>query len=119
MSFKLLQSITMETIDLNTVRTSPDARIFSGRDSGRSARHKLHVERLERSGEHIVVRIPDDTIAVNLSFFLGLFGSSIQKMGETAFRKRYEFVSKPVHERSINEGIRKALLEGSVFDEGE
>lgn len=109
----------METIDLDTVRTSPDARIFSGRDSGKSARQKLQVERIERTGEHIVVRIPDDTIAVNLSFFLGLFGTSIQKMGEADFRQRYEFESRPVHQRSINEGIRKALLEGSVFDEGE
>ncbi len=103
-------------LDLNNVRTSPDSRIFSGRDSGKSARIRLEVERAERADERITVRIPPDALAVNLSFFLGLFGPSVRKYGAEGFRHIYTFEGKPVHLKSVEEGIRKALLEGSIFD---
>ena len=103
-------------LDLNNVRTSADARIFSGRDSGKAARVKLEVERVERADDKIIVRIPTDALAVNLSFFLGLFGPSVRKYGAEGFRDIYTFEGKPIHLRSVEEGIRKALIEGSIFD---
>jgi len=103
-------------IDLNDVRTSPDSRIFSGRDAGKAARTQLAVERVEKTDEHITVRIPTDVMAVNLSFFLGLFGPSVRKYGADGFRHVYTFEGKQIHLKSVEEGIRKALIEGSIFD---
>lgn len=64
---------------------------FSGRSEGRAVR-KVH-ELDKKDGDCCVydVYIPRNTTSINPSFFLGLFYSSIKKMGIEKFKKKYVF----------------------------
>jgi hypothetical protein len=103
------------TIDLAQVRTSPESRVFSGRERGLAARQKFNLARADREPETITVLIPRDTYSMNMSFFLGMFGDSVRSLGREGFNRKYRFDSDPVHLQSIIEGVNRALKESSVL----
>jgi len=103
------------TIDLAEVRTSPQSRVFSGRDRGEAARRKYGLAKRDSSDEIVTVIIPPDTYSMNMSFFLGMFGDSVRKLGKDRFYEKYRFECKDVHWPSIREGVDRALKESSIF----
>lgn len=107
------------TIDLAQVRTSPESRVFSGRERGLSARQKFNLDRLDRGPGTAAVVIPSNTYSMNMSFFLGMFGDSVRSLGREGFNRKYRFESDPVHLQSIVEGINRALKESSVLPQGD
>ena len=107
------------TIDLAEVRTSPESRVFSGRERGLAARQRFNIPRLDRDASLVKVVIPADTYSMNMSFFLGMFGESVRVLGRDGFRRKYQFESDPVHLESIEEGIARALKDSSVLPENE
>lgn len=81
-----------QRIDLNSFRTAPENRIFSGRPRGEEVRRKANLDSLEASENvKVSVIIPEDTFTLNLSFFLGLFSESVRKRGKAWFEKHYTF----------------------------
>lgn len=89
---------------------SRDVRVFAGRERGSEVRQAANLEELDQSDEEVEVRIPDNTFAVNSSFFLGMFGDSIRRLGEAVFRTHYRFTGKDIA-RTIESGIKDALYE--------
>jgi hypothetical protein len=106
------------TIDLAQVRTSPESRVFSGRERGLAARQRFNLDRVDRDPNSRTVVIPRDTYSMNMSFFLGMFGDSVRYLGREGFNRKYRFDSDPVHLQSIVEGMNRALKESSVLPEG-
>lgn len=92
-------------IDLGKHRTA-GVRVFSGRKRGEGVRKSLRVDELDSQPDEVVVKIPEDTFTVTSSFFLGLFGDSIQRLGEKQFREKYRFDG-PAME-TIEDSIRYA-----------
>lgn len=102
-------------IDLTEVRTSARSRVFSGRDRGEAARRKFALAKHDSSDDVVTVVIPGDTYSMNMSFFLGMFGDSVRKLGRARFYEKYKFECKDVHWPSIREGVDRALKESSIF----
>lgn len=107
--------VTKVRIDLTEARTAPESRVYSGRDRGEAARRKFGLARLDASDEAVTVVIPPDTYSMNMSFFLGMFGDSIRKLGREGFLQKYEFECKDVHRASIQDGVDRALKESTIW----
>lgn len=78
-------------IDLADYKTSPESKVFSGRPRGEYCRSLLKLDAVDAGPDPIVVQIPRDAYAVNMSFFLGLFGPSVRRLGVDGFFKHYQF----------------------------
>lgn len=104
----------MPTINLNDFR-SEGTRVFSGRARGQAVLKSIDLLGLEKTKELITVIIPPDTIAFNPSFFLGLFGESVRRLGRAEFDRLYNFNANPIFTPDIEEGKQRALLESNVL----
>jgi hypothetical protein len=104
----------MKTIDLSNYKTS-GSWVFSGRPKGEHVRKALILDTEDQSPDRVEVRVPDEIIALNRSFFLGLFGPSVRQLGEEAFRKKYAFHSSSLALRDIEAGIQRATVDGSAL----
>lgn len=103
-------------IDLSTYR-SVGSRVFAGRDRGDFVRQRECLAEMDRDLDPeltVQVVVPGDTISVNSSFFLGLFGDSIRALGEEGFRRRFIFTGHPIG-RVYESGIREALTTVSAL----
>jgi hypothetical protein len=85
--------------------------VFSGRPRGEKARAKFQLDSLPSDHEVIVI-IPDDVYTVTSSYFLGLFGPSVRRLGSReAFLDSFEFRA-PAHIHSkLDDWITRALRE--------
>ena len=103
-------------IKVNLLRFRGDgSKIFSGREQGVRERNELRLNVLDDGEEEINIIIPKDTWSINSSFFGGLFESSIIKLTEQGFRKKYKFkmddgsdLSSDL-QQNVDEGIFEAL----------
>lgn len=102
-------------IDLNNHRTN-GSRVFSGRDRGYNLRKKLKLDQIDVNTENVTVLIPEDTISLNSSFFLGLFGESVRNLQRSGFEQKYTFQCKDVIRKSIEDGIDRALKMSDPLD---
>jgi hypothetical protein len=94
---------------------SDSARIFAGRDRGASVRDAAQIADFEKSkSDTLEVRVPDGTFAVTSSFFLALFGETIRRLGEEAFRARVQFTGRPIG-RVVDQAIWEALEAAKPF----
>lgn len=73
-----------------------------------AVRNDAHLERLDVGDEDVRVVIPADTFSVTSSFFLGMFGDSIRRLGRHAFRKKYTFEG-PLLDGVIDDAVQEAL----------
>ena len=65
---------------------------FSGRSEGREVRKEHELDKKDGDGCVYDVYIPRNTTSINPSFFLGLFYSSIKKLGMEKFKKKYNSI---------------------------
>jgi hypothetical protein len=103
-------------IDLDGHRTA-GVRVFAGRDRGKKVRDSSRLDELERECDTICVVVPEDVFSINSSFFLGMFGPSIARLGEIEFRRRFQFEGKSIA-RVYEAGIREATNPSSPFQSG-
>jgi len=103
----MMASCMALVVDLSDYR-SPESHVFAGRPRGESVRQRARIDEFDRSNEEIEVRVPKDTFTVSSSFFLGMFGKSVQLLGEETFRRRYRFVGANIR-NTIEDGIAEAL----------
>jgi hypothetical protein len=99
-------------LDLGDHRT-PGVRVFSGRERGKAVRGKADLDRLDARDDFVVdVIVPHDVVTISSSFFLGLFGASVRKLGEVRFRERFRFLGLDISE-VVSSGITEALNSSS------
>lgn len=103
-------------IDLGRYR-GKNSRVFSGREEGKRVRHQLGIDKYDSKQQPVTIVIPEDTLSFNTSFFLGMFGNSIRSLGEEAFRNVYSFECKPIIQKSIEDGITRALKRSQPLGE--
>jgi hypothetical protein len=96
-------------INLDDYKSSPKSRVFSGRDRGESVRIKLNIDAEDTKKENVVITIPPDTISLNSSFFLGLFGESVRKLGSDHFLDKYRFECTDRVMKAVKDGTQRAL----------
>ncbi len=77
---------------LNVDLTTVAGPVYSGRSRGEALREKYELDSKEELFESVDVIIPPATYTVSSSFFLGLFGPSVQKCGSVAnFERKFHF----------------------------
>jgi hypothetical protein len=86
-----------------------NSRVFSGRIEGYDVRDALKLSELEKKYSNIIIKVPEDTLSFNTSFFLGVFGESVRNLGEVKFREVYQFQCPSIVIKQINDGIKRAI----------
>jgi hypothetical protein len=71
---------------------------------------KIILKSLEENYDHIIVIIPEKIVTINKSFFLGLFETRIQELGEEKFKQLYDFQTTEHIRKKIDKHISAALL---------
>ena len=105
----------MRKIDLSNHRKG-NSRVFSGRSEGKLVREKLKLDETEKTGEKFTIIFPEDTISLNSSFFLGVFGPSIRTLGKEKFKEVYDFECPDFIQSSIEDGIKRALKSSNPLE---
>lgn len=104
-------------IDLGKYR-KPGERVLSGRQNGKTLRNELKIDDLDKKiSENIEIFVPEDIYSLNSSYFLGLFGPSVRKLGEEKFKQKYTFICDDIISRNIEDGISRALKDSNVLTE--
>lgn len=95
-----------------------NANIYSGRDCGKNARKDLNIDEKDNDENTYMVLLNKRTTLVASSFFLGLFGISVRKLGKNKFSSKYKFNLKDFSEneariidQDIKDYIDKAVKE--------
>jgi hypothetical protein len=85
--------------------------VYVGRSRGEAIRSRLKIDEMDDGEDRVTVSIPGATLTVSSSFFLGMFGPSIIKLGnKDAFYRHYE-IQAPAHLKSaIDRYVGFALL---------
>ena len=98
------------TFNLAEFKTSPTSRVFSGRPRGEECRRLMKLDEHDAAGDHVSVIIPRDIFSINMSFFLAVFGASVQhyKTSES-FYAHYSFEGPAVHLKAIGAYVQEAL----------
>jgi hypothetical protein len=95
---------------------SKDSKVFAGKERGIEVRKEMNLDELDYSPNIVSIEIPKDTFTINSSFFLGLFGTSIEKLKEDKFREHYDFINYDLFHEDIDDGIKRALKEKFLFN---
>ena len=90
--------------------------VYTGRDRGERLRIQLNIDALDRTDTIVNVLIPIETYSMSSSFFLGLFGPSIVKLGsKDLFLQKYRFETSEFLLGVIDKHIARALQERNLF----
>lgn len=84
-------------------------KVLSGREKGKKLREKLKIGEKDDDNEKVEIVIPMDVYAFNSSYFLGLFGESVRKLGKEKFLEKYNFTCNEIIKLNILDGIEDAL----------
>ncbi len=115
----------MEKIDIHLEKfLMPNDDYLSGRPEGNTARRNLKLDKYDNEEVKINTVISDKIIGINVSFFLGLYSISINRLGsKEKFLEKFSFEicssnkdRKEIILGDINYGIKEALDE-SDFDD--
>lgn len=102
-----------QTIDFSTVQGP----VYTGRDRGERLRVELDLDKLDQVAEPIDVRIPESTYTMSSSFFLGMFGPSIIKLGsKDAFYEHYKFHLPGYLKEAVDSYVARALQTRNLFN---
>ena len=104
--------MSKKTLHMDKYRTE-NIGIFSGRKRGESVRKAASIPNKDESDNQYIIVFPDDVYHVASSFFLGMFGDSIRKLGRESFKGKYEFTGPKALKRVVESGIDEALKEES------
>jgi hypothetical protein len=97
--------------------TRGEVNVLSGHERGLTARSHFDMDRLDASGEHVDIVIPDTLEAVTPSFVQGFLGRSFNSLGgKSAVMRRYHLIGRALVIDDFLAGIdrlgfdRKALI---------
>ena len=83
--------------------------ILSGEESGSSIRQMLDLDSIDKTNKSVIIKIPDNIFCMTTSFFIGLFGPSVIKLGKYRFNYKYKFVCNEMIYNTIKDGINRLL----------
>lgn len=90
--------------------------VYTGRDRGERLREQLGLDAFDSSEVVVRVVVPEATYSISSSFFLGLFGPSIVKLGSRdSFLQKYRFETSAFLISLIEKHIARALQERNLF----
>ena len=91
--------------------TKLSCKVFIGRPNGRAAREYFKIDRLDPETAMIIFKVPENTISVNSSFFLGLFAQDILKIRD--YDKFFEYVDisnlPPRFQNQLKSAVKRTL----------
>ena len=91
-------------------------KVLAGRTNGENIRQNINLEKIEKENEKIEIIIPNDVFSFNSSYFLGMFGESVKKLGKEKFEEKYQFnTNNESIKMNIKDGIDEALNNVDVF----
>ena len=91
-------------------------KVLAGRTNGENIRQKINLEKIEKENEKIEIIIPNGVFSFNSSYFLGMFGESVKKLGKEKFEEKYQFnTNNESIKMNIKDGIDEALNNVDVF----
>lgn len=105
----------LKTIDL-TKNIPSTLKVLAGRENGKRMRISLGINEEDLKGDPVQVIVAKDMFSLTSSYFLGLFGNSVRKLGEEGFRKKYVFECADTIRKNIEYGISDALKQSNVLD---
>lgn len=105
----------MTIVDLTKARTNKEVKVFAGRERGKYWRGEFRLDDLDKDPVQVEVMIPPDIIAVNISFFLSMFGKSVRALGKERFRQHYIFRCNADLLPLIDLGIDQAVKTSSAL----
>ncbi len=85
------------------------SRVFSGREEGKSSRSFHDLDNKDKDDNNYKIVFPNNVLALNTSFFLGMFGNSVRYLGKERFLEKYQFDTKSAIIRSVENGIIRAM----------
>lgn len=78
-------------VDLESL-TSVGNVVFAGHMNGVFARQRSDFEEYDNNPDvQVAIRVPRNTMTFTTSFFVGLFGPSVERLGAQGFREKYQF----------------------------
>jgi hypothetical protein len=98
------------TEEIVTIDPNPE-KVLAGREEGEKVRRGLVLYLKDLTPGKMTIVFPEHTLSVNVSFFLGLFGRSVESIGEEKFRAKYSFQCEPHIMKNIEYGIERAVME--------
>jgi hypothetical protein len=103
---------SFSTIDLGKI----EGTVYTGRDRGEGLRSVFKIDGLDGEPVEVEVLIPPTVISISSSFFLGLFGPSVVRLGDRdAFYKKYSFKTTEFLRSIIDSYVNRALQERNLF----
>lgn len=90
--------------------------VYVGRDKGQHVRARLDLDSVDLQRGEVRVRIPPSTYSVNSSFFLGMFGESIVRLGSSEkFFQHYRIEAPPSIGAEIQSIVQRAITEQGII----
>jgi hypothetical protein len=104
-------------INLEDFRT-PGAKIFTGRDRGKSVRVASRINEIEKQYDSIKIIIPDNVYSIIPSFFEEFLHDVVSKLGKSGFHIKFNVVSEGSYnpERALNEAIERILRNKTAIE---
>ena len=100
----------MRTIDLNDFRQKGIG-VISGHSKGEWARAQANLDKEDSNDQSVLIKVPDDVLIVNSSFFLGMFAPSISTLGVDSFNNKYDINCSERILKHWKEAVSRVLLE--------
>lgn len=90
--------------------------VYTGRNRGERLRETLQLDALDQADDKILVLIPSAIYSISSSFFLGMFGPSVVRLGsKEAFYQKYDFRASEFLRGIVDTYVYRALQERSLF----
>lgn len=90
--------------------------VISGREVGQKQRKILKLDQRDEDGNDYIMIFPENIVAIATSFFLGVFGKSVRKLGRDKFTLKYEFQCSETVRKNIIDGVYDALNDVNFTD---
>jgi hypothetical protein len=82
-------------VDLGQVVHKKETALI-GRENGENALENLNkkgiaLEEIEKNADKIIIAVPEHVVSINQSYFLGMFETSVERLGRKGFLDKYQF----------------------------
>lgn len=104
-------------INLEDFRTL-GAKIFTGRDRGKSVRVESNINSIEEKYDTVTIIIPENVYSIIPSFFEEFLHDVVVKLGRDGFMSKFNIVSEGNYnpERALNEAIERILRNKTAIE---
>jgi hypothetical protein len=88
--------------------------VLSGKNNGCNARYRFKIDFLEKLYDRIYVIVPEDIFSITPSFWIGLFGNVISKLGKEDFLNKFSFIPQHDYFDSLDEAIDRIISRKNI-----